>query len=239
MDKIILIGTSGLSKEVVDFINRYDLFEVVGFTVNKAWMKNQTYMGKPIYPLEELDQYFDKDNIKLFSTVSWYNYLNRVREEKFNELKDKGFHFANLISPFAMIYTEDVGEGNWIHDFAHIGYETVIGNNNVIRMNTTISHYSIIGSHNSLIAGTTIGGHAICGNRCFFGANSTVFNRVRIGNLCVIGGGAVVKHDLNDYSLCVSSEAYVKQCDENTIERYISPEHVNHSISEFEIIRDC
>ena len=112
MEQIILIGTSGLAKEIVNFIDRYHLFEVIGFTVNHAYIKDNEYMGKPVYPIEELENYFSANEVKLFSTVSWYNYLNRVRKQKFDELKAKGYSFANLISPHAMIYDSPKNIGN-------------------------------------------------------------------------------------------------------------------------------
>lgn len=238
MEKLVIIGTGGLAGEIVDFIERYQLFEVAGFTVNEAYMKDSTYMGRPVFPIESLEKHYGTDEVLLFSSVSWYNYLNRVRKEKYDELKAKGYSFANLVSPHAMIYTEDIGEGNWFHDFAHVGYGVTIGNNNIIRMHTTVSHYTILGDHNTLTSGTRIGGHVICGDCSFFGLNSTVFNRVRIGNKCVVGGGAVVKEDLDDFSLCVSSNSFVKQCSETKIEEYISPRHVKRTVEEFNEIKD-
>lgn len=237
MEKIVLVGTSSLAAQTVAFIQRYQLFEIVGFTKNRAFIEESSYMGKPVYPIEDLDSFIDKKTVKLFCTVSWYNHLNRVRKKMFDELKEKGYTFANLISPHAIVYSEDMGEGNWIHDFAHIGYGVKIGDNNVFRMNCTIGHDSVIGNHNFFGVGSTIGGHDYYGDCCFTGLKATVFNRIDVGNKCVVGAGAVLSKDLPDFSLCVAAKSFIKQCDEEKIETYISPRHLNRSVEEFDALK--
>lgn len=233
MEKLVLVGTSSLAAETLDFVERYQLFDVIGFTVNKAYIKEPVFLGRPVFPIEELDKYIDKEDVKLFSTVSWYNYLNRERKKIFDLLKGYGYKFANLISPHALVYTNDIGEGNWIHDFAHIGYGVHIGDDNVLWVKCFIGHYSVIGNHNCFIANAIVGGHDYFSDCCFVGLSALVHNRVVVGNKCVIGGGAIVKRDLPDFSLCVADNSFVKQCDEEKIESYISPKHLHRSVEDF------
>lgn len=233
MKKLVLVGTSSLAAQTLDFVERYQLFDVIGFTVNAAYIKEPVFLGKPVFPIEELDKYIDKENVLLFSTVTWYNYLNRERKKIFDLLKGEGYKFANLISPHALVYTKDIGEGNWIHDFAHIGYGVHIGDDNVFRMKCMIGHDSVIGNHNFFAVNTIVGGHDYFNDCCFVGLSALVHNRVVVGNKCVIGGGAIVKRDLPDFSLCVADNSFVKQCDEEKIESYISPKHLQRSVEDF------
>lgn len=233
MKKLVLVGTSSLAAQTLDFVERYQLFDVIGFTVNKDYIKEPVFLGKPVFPIEELDKYIDKENVLLFSTVTWYNYLNRERKKIFDLLKGEGYKFANLISPHALVYTNDIGEGNWIHDFAHIGYGVHIGDDNVFRMKCMIGHDSVIGNHNFFAVNTIVGGHDYFSDCCFVGLSALVHNRVVVGNKCVIGGGAIVKRDLPDFSLCVADNSFVKQCDEEKIESYISPKHLQRSVEDF------
>jgi len=233
MEKLVLVGTNTLAAQTVDFIERYKLYEIIGFTVNEKYIKEPTFMGKPVFPVEHLEDYIDKDTVKLFCTVSWYNHLNRVRKKMFDELKEKGFTFANLISPHALVYTDDIGEGNWIHDFAHIGHGVKIGNNNVFRMKCVIGHNCVIGNHNFFGVDSVTGGYGYYGDCCFTGLKALVFNRIAVGNRCVIGAGSILKSDLPDFSLCVAPKSFIKQCDEEKIESYITPAHMNRSVEEF------
>ena len=238
MEKLVLVGTSSLAAQTLDFIERYQLFDVIGFTVNKAYIKDTHYLGKHVFPIEELDKYIDKEDVKLFSTISWYNYLNRERKKVFELLKQEGYKFANLISPHALVYTKDLGEGNWIHDFAHIGHGVHIGNDNVFRMKCVIGHDSVIGDHNFFAVDSVVGGHDYFNDCCFIGLNALIHNRVVVGTKCVIGGGAIVKRDLPDFSLCVANNSFVKQCDEAKIESYISPKHLQRSVEDFNKLKE-
>lgn len=238
MEKLLLIGTSSLAAETLDFIERYQLFDVIGFTVNKAYIKESVFFGKPIIPMEELDQHIDKDNVKLFSTVTWYNYLNRERKKIFDLLKKEGYKFANLISPHALVYTKDLGEGNWIHDLTHIGYDAHIGDDNVFWAKSFIAHSCVIGNHNFFGPGSVVAGHDYINDCCFVGVNALIHNRVVVGNKCVIGGGATVKRDLPDFSLCVADNSFVKQCDEEKIESYVSPKSLKRSVEDFNKLKE-
>ncbi len=238
MEKLVLIGTSSLAPQTLDFIERYQLFDVIGFTVNKAYIKEPIFLGKPVIPMEELDQHIDKDNVKLFSTVTWYNYLNRERKKIFDLLKKEGYKFANLISPHALVYTKDIGEGNWIHDLAHIGHGVRIGDDNVFRMKCVIGHDSVIGNHNFFGVDSLVGGHDYFGDCSFIGLDALIHNRVVVGNKCVIGGGATVKRDLPDFSLVVADNSFVKQCDEEKIESYISPNRFKRSVEDFNKLKE-
>lgn len=238
MEKLVLIGTSSLAPQTLDFIERYQLFDVIGFTVNKAYIKEPVFLGKPVFPIEELDKHIDKESVKLFSTVTWYNYLNRERKKIFDELKGMGYKFANLISPHALVYTNDIGEGNWIHDFAHIGHGVQIGDDNVFRMKCVIGHDSVIGNHNFFGVDSLVGGHDYFGDCSFIGLAALIHNRVVVGNKCVIGGGATVKRDLPDFSLVVADNSFVKQCDEEKIESYISPNRFKRTVEDFNKLKE-
>ena len=229
-EKLVIVGAGHLANEIVDFIKHYDLFDIVGFTVNKDRMQDDQYLGAPVYPMEDLENCIDKSEVKLFEAISWYHNMMGTREEKFNELKARGFHFANVISPRAMIWTDKIGEGNWISDTAYLGYHVEIGNNNVIRAN--VEHYSKIGDNCFIADMSMLAGHVTVGNRCFIGVSTVVHNRVTIGKKCVVGGGCVIKSDVPDYSLCIANNATIVQRDENTIEKYVSASHLKKKVCE-------
>lgn len=80
-DNLVIIGTGGLAPEVVDLVQRYDLYHIICFSVDKSYINASEYMGKPIYPLEELELHVDKEKVKVFIAISWYNYLNRYKRK--------------------------------------------------------------------------------------------------------------------------------------------------------------
>lgn len=204
-EKLIIVGIGLQASEVIDFVTRYDLYEIVGFAVDKAYLID-SYQGLPVYPLDELENFVDKNAIKLFIAINWYNKSNSVKRQKFENLKYRGFHFANLISPNSKVYPQ-IGEGNWIHDFAHVEWGCMLGDNNTILTHALTAHCTQLGSHNTLVGRATIAGNTIVGDQNFFGIGSVVYDHLVIGNNCIIGGGAVVKQDLSDFSIVVPQDS--------------------------------
>ena len=226
MEKIIIIGTGNNSKEVAAFIRRYNLFEIVGYAVNKKYLKENEYEGLPVYASEDLEQCVDKRSVLLFIGIAWGQRLNQVRKDIFDELKAKGFSFANLIAPQAVVMSEKTGEGNWFHDFCYVSHDTQIGDNNEFRAFSTIGHYTTVGSHNHF-SKCTIGGATKIGDCNFVGMQAIVYNRVNVGNKNFIGAGTIVKKDLGDFNVVSAVESLRTQLTERQIEYVVSPSGKN------------
>lgn len=226
MDKLVIVGIGSVTPDIIHFVNKYKLYEIVGFSVDKKYLVPK-YRELPVYPLEELELYVNKEEVKVFVAISWYNQLMKFKREKFDDLKTRGFHFANLISPLASINTEDIGEGNWINDFCVIGSYVKIGDNNIVRSLSVIGHDTIIGNHNTLSGRAFIAGDNIIGNQNYFGINCTVFNRLKIGSKCIIGGASVCKVDLCDYSIVTCPSSHYKVGSEKLNYFIMSPKGQN------------
>lgn len=231
MEKIIIVGIGSQSLEIVDLINRYNLFEIIGFAVNKKYLVEK-YMDKPVYPIESLESFVDKETTKLFVAISYYNRMNKYKRAAFEELKTKGFHFANIISPYANMRGKSIGEGNFISDCATIDFNATIGDNNYIGVGALIAHNSHIGSHNVLGGNCCVAGRVQIGNQCFLGVNCTIFDHLIIGDKCLIGGGAVVKRNIDSFTVVSAPEAIYKQSNEKHIEFFLSLDalEITHNI---------
>ena len=219
-EKMIIVGAGFMANEIVDFIEHYDLYDIVGFTVNEEYFRGDTYLGRPVYPMEKLEEYYKPDEVKLFIAISYYQEMMGVREVKFNELKARGYHFANVISPRSYIWTDELGEGNWIFDNVYIGYKAKLGSNSILRAGCEVEHYSVVGDNCFIAGNTMVTGHVTIGDRSFIGISCAIHNRVNIGKKCVVGGGCVIKYDVPDYSLCIANNATIVQRDEKSIEKY-------------------
>lgn len=188
MKKIVIVGMGETSRDVRFFIERYQLFEVAGYAVNSEYISGAEQNGLPVFALEKLEQYIDKNKVGLYIAISEFQYLNREKRRVYTELKERGFSFPNLISPKATILTNEIGEGNWICDFAYLDFQTRIGSNCVLRNYAYVGHYAMVGSHNFLGARSMVGGNSMIGDQCFVGINATIFNNIHVGNKCLIGG---------------------------------------------------
>ncbi len=219
-DKIVIVGLGANAKRVKRFIEDYDLFDIIGFSVNQSYITEDSFLGHPVYPLEELSEHIDKDNVYTFETASSFNHLNAARRRLYDQLKSGGFKVANLISPTAEIHTTDFGDGNWFFDHCYIGDEAQIGNNNIFNHFALIEHDAIIGDHNTITPRVATAGNVKIGDQCFLGINSTILNNVRISNKCIIGAGTLIKRSVPDFCLCknMDGKLVIDQYTSETIE---------------------
>lgn len=219
MKKIIIVGLGKTALHVFEFIKYHNLYEVIGFAVNKSYKDKNEFVGIPVFALEELKNIFPNQDFEIFVAVLW-NHLNKDRRQIYEYCKAEGFHFANLISPLAVLRSEIKGENCWIHDYVVVQNDVHIGSNVFIMAFTLIGAHSNIGNHCFFGARSLLGGGSNVGTQSFIGLNATVFDDTFIGNKCLIGACTAVKRNLPNFSRYVTSSdnIVIKQYPENEIE---------------------
>ena len=219
MEKLIIVGLSTNARHAYEFVKYYDLYEIVGFAVNKEYKTENTFKGLPVYTLETLDKHVKKSEVKLFIALLW-NRLNADRRYLFETLSAEGWKFANLISPKASIRGAIKGVNVWIHDNVVIQNDTVIGNNVAIMAFTIIGADSIVGNHCFFGARSTLGGGCCVGEQCFIGMSCVVFDSTMIGKKCILGACTSIKRNVPDFTLCKTSsdDILIRQYSEKEIE---------------------
>lgn len=218
-EKIIIIGAGPNARLAYEFIQSHRLYDVVGFAVNEEYKKNDEFYGMPLYSIENLKNIFNLNEVKVFVALLW-NRLNSDRKKLYNDLKNEGFIFANLISPFSTVRTGKIGENVWIHDFCVVQDSVEIGDNVAIMAQSLIGNNAIIKNHCFLGAKSTIGGGSVIGEQTFVGINCTVFDKTIIGKKCILGACTAIKRNTPDFTLCKtgSDNVVIKQYDEEVIE---------------------
>lgn len=211
MDKLVIIGISTTAETIYHFVSRYKLFDVVGFAVNKEYIQSESFLGKPIYALENLDDIIDIKNDYVFVSMQW-NRLNADRRKVYETLKTKGYRFANIISPKAHVFGPLQGDNCWIADMACIEYNVTIGNNVFVKGSAFIGTHAVISDHCFIGAHSTIGGAVQIGEQSFVGMAAVVFDDVKVGKKCIVGASTTLKRNLPDFSVYKSSlNAFVEK----------------------------
>lgn len=215
MKKVIIFGT-GDNAELAKFYFENDTDnEVIGFTVNKEYIKKEKFCDLPLIEWETIENIYNPKEYYLFIAVG-YGQMNNVREEKYKEGKRKGYKFVNYISSKATIWTKDIGENNFILEDNTIQPFVKIGNNNVIWSGNHIGHHGSIGDNNFITSQVTISGRVQIGNNCFIGVNSTLRDHIKIANYTLIGAGAWISKDTEEYGVYTIPSA--KKWDKNSKE---------------------
>lgn len=219
MEKLIIIGLSTNARHVYEFVKDYDLYDIVGFAVNREYLEEKTFKGLPVYALEDLGQSFDRNEVKLFAALLW-NRLNADRKQIFDAMTANGWKFANLISPHARIRGSVDGTNVWIHDFVVIQNDTVIKDDVAIMGMSLVGANCVIESHCFLGAGSTIGGGSTIGSQSFVGMKCTVFDSTTVGKKCILGACTAVKRNVPDFSLYkTGSDFEIRSYTEDEIEQ--------------------
>jgi sugar O-acyltransferase (sialic acid O-acetyltransferase NeuD family) len=199
--QIIVFGTGEIA-ELADFYFTQDSeFEVAGFTVDGAYLKQTEFCGRPVVPFERVGEQFPPERFGIFIAVS-YAKLNAVRAEKVAAGKAKGYRVVSYLSSRATIFPgfepkENcfILEDNTIQPFASVGANVTLWSGN------HIGHHSIIEDDVFLASHVVVSGGVRIGQRSFVGVNVTIRDHVTIGKKCVLGAGALVLEDQPDFSV--------------------------------------
>ena len=220
MDKLVIIGTSIAASNIYKFVEKYKLYDVLGFAVNREYRTVDSYLGKVVYNIENLSEVIDKSKDYIFVAIQW-NRLNADRRKVYERLKSEGYRFANLVSPLASINGQLSGDNCWISDFACIDTDAVIGNNVFVKIGACVGDHAIIGDHCFIGAKSMVGGGVQIGEQSFIGLGSVVFDDTNVGKKCIVGAATALKRNLPDfciYKTC-SDNFIIKSCHENEIEQ--------------------
>lgn len=216
---LILIGTGVTALRILRFVRVHNLYNVVGFAVNEAYLKETEFGGLPVYALERLSEAQKRDCV-FFIAVQW-NHLNAQRRRMYEDACARGLHLVNLVSPMAAVCAATLeGENCWIQDFVVMQDGVHIGTNTFVAAGALLCHDTIVEPHTFIGAHAAVCGKCVIGEQTFVGVNATVFPGTHVGRKCIIGAGAVVRRHVPDFTRCsVAAETLVqKQYSESEVE---------------------
>lgn len=193
--KVVILGTSYLSIVTYQTVIREGQIDVVAFSASKGFIEENVLEGLPVLPLEELRGHFDMDETEILITIG-YSKMNDLREFYYNECKKMGYKVATFISKFAMVYTDDIGEGSILSPGCYVGPYAKIGKCCQININTYVSHHNEIGDYSFVSGGTMFGGNVVMGKKCFIGMQCVIKNGITIGDRVFLGANSYAKDNL-------------------------------------------
>lgn len=204
--KLVIYGT-GLIAEVADFYFRNDSnYSVAAFCNVGEFIKEDRFQGVPVVPFEELDKSHTPADYELFVAVG-YQKTNQIRQQRFEEVRRKGYRLASYVSSRATYYGTPVGANCFILENNVIQPYVRIGDNVTLWSGNHVGHHSRIASHCFISSHVVISGNCDIGENCFLGVNSTIRDNVKLGKFVVVSPGAVVMKDCEERSVVQSAES--------------------------------
>ena len=219
MKKIIIFGTGDVAQIANYYFNIDSNYVVEGFTVDENFMDGETYENKPLVSFEKVVEIYPPNEYKMFIALS-YSKMNKIREKKYYEAKNKGYELVSYVSTKCSYMSQfKHGDNCFIFEDNTIQPFVKIGNNVTLWSGNHIGHHSEIEDHNFISSHVVISGHCIIEKNCFLGVNSTLGHKVKIAKETRIGAGAIIMKNTNtkEVYLPARSALFSKLSDKITI----------------------
>ena len=195
---IIIIGSGGHAKVVVDIIEEMDVFNIIGVTTVDQ-EPGSFFQGYTVLGNDDVLPDYQRKGIK-HAVMGLGGYRdNRLRKKVFEFIKSLGFSFQNIIHPSAIVSkSAKLGEGVVIFPGAVLNTEVEVGNNSIIATGSTIDHETVIGNHVLVSAGVTVGAYSKIEDNVLLALGAKVISGIKIKANALIAAGAVVVKDVEE-----------------------------------------
>ena len=191
VERLAILGTSGLAGEVLDLAEESGRFRVDLFIENWDRAKTQeTLLGRPVVWID--------DAVRYAATHRAICSLGTTKRRGFIEhVAALGFEFATVVHPLARVSrTSDVGIGSLLSVGVVVGAGTTIGEHVIANRGVLVGHDTVVGNYVTLSPGANVAGMVTIGDGCYVGMGSVVVSRIRIGAGAIVTAGSVVVRDV-------------------------------------------
>jgi sugar O-acyltransferase (sialic acid O-acetyltransferase NeuD family) len=201
MSKVVIFGIGRLAELAHFYFTHDSPHEVVGFTVDEAYMEGPEFLGLPVTSFEQIETVHPPAETAMFIPIS-FKKMNHVRADRCGAAKEKGYQLISYVSSMATTFPDFtcgencfILEDNTIQPFVKIGDDVVMWSGNHIGHHSTIGDHVMITSHVVISGGCTIEPH------CFFGVNSTIRDETIVGRETLVGAGVTILSDTEPHSV--------------------------------------
>lgn len=217
--KLVIFGVQDYAEIAYEYFTHDSKYEVVGFTVNKDYLKDKEFCGLPVVPFEDVETYFPPETHEMHVAVVYFN-MNRDRTRICKEAKDKRYDLASYISSRAFVWHNvKIGEHCFIFEDNTIQHKVTIGDNCILWSGNHVGHETKIGDNVFVSSHVCISGWCDVANNCFLGVNSTLANGTTIGRESWITHGAIVSGTVPPNSMVRTVQSEVMPLNEQALSR--------------------
>ncbi len=209
MGRVLIVGSSGHARVIVDIIERCGLHEIVGLLDDNK-PKDAAEIGYPIVggvsDLPDLVRRLNPQGYFIAVGDNWNRGLVAARVESLAP----GLSAITAIHPGAEIArTASVGQGTAVMAGAIINSGATVGRFCIINTRASVDHDCRVEEFSSIGPGATLAGNVRVGAYSAVCLQACAAEKTSIGSHTVVGAGSVVLHDLPDEVLAYGTPARV------------------------------
>ena len=193
--KLVIFGSGDIGQLAHYYFRTDSDYEVVAFTIDSAFLREQSFCGLPVVAFEEIARAYSPSEYSMFIALS-YSKINALRKEKYLAAKAMGYRLVSYISSRASVLNDGhIGDNCFVFEDNTIQPFVTIGNNVTLWSGNHIGHHSTIKDHCFLASHIVVSGGVEIGEQCFIGVNATLRDHIKIGDRCVVGAGTLLLGD--------------------------------------------
>lgn len=203
--RLVIVGEGATAEIAHEYFTWDSDYEVVGFSVEREYLKRDTFEGLPVAPFEDVEQAFDPALHSFYAAIS-FTQNNALRTRLYQEAKAKGYAPATYVSSRAFVArSAHIGEHCFIFENNVVQPFTRIGNNVTLWSGNHIGHHSTVGDNCFISSHVVLSGFGNVGASCFIGVNTTIADNVTIGANCLVGAGALILGSVPDHTKVIGT----------------------------------
>lgn len=189
--EVILIGASGLGREIVSWNSiskeNSNKLNIVGFLDDNPNALNNYKVKIPIVGPIDFNLFDKKKSI----VIAISDCL--IKQTIFNIADEKDIEITTFIGENVLVGERtNIGKGSVLLPASLVSCDTIIGSAVIINSGSQIGHDVVIGDFTSIMANVDIGGGAIIGKNVFIGTGAVILPGVKIPDNTRIGAGSIV-----------------------------------------------
>lgn len=220
MKNILIYGTSGHARTILDVILKKETYVIKGFVDSCKPLGEEIYGYKVIGNLKTLSSLVEKHNIKGIILAIEDNSA-RIKTYKIIKTINANLKFISIIHPEAIIASDVViQQGALILAGAIINPNAKVGKFCILNANASLGHDSTMDDFSSLASSATIGGKVSIGYASAIYMSATVIQNISIGKHTVIGAAALVLKNIGDYKMAYGAPIHTI-VDRNPDDKYL------------------
>ncbi len=207
MDNIVIIGSSGHAKVIIDIVEQEGRYNIAGLLDRYRKVGEQALGYQVLGQEEDLPELTTSRTLRGAIAAIGDNF---IRSQVAARVRDvcPDLPFVNAIHPKASIGRDvSVGEGTVIMAGVTVNPCCAIGRFCILNTNASLDHDSVMEDFSSLAPRVTTGGNCRIGGYSAVSIGAVLIHDICIGEHTVIGAGSIVLKNLESFSVAYGSPA--------------------------------
>lgn len=209
MDNIVIIGSSGHAKVIIDIVQQEGRYHIAGLLDRFRKVDEQTLGYRILGKEEDLPELTKIHFLKGAIVAIGDNFVRSQVVSRIRELCP-GLPFVSAVHPKASIATEvSLGEGSVIMSGVSINPCSSVGQFCILNTNSSLDHDSAMEHFSSLAPGVTLGGNCKIGKYSAISIGAVMIHGVHVGEHSVIGAGSLVIKNIESFVVAYGTPAKI------------------------------